>query len=514
MTTASFAMPTAMTIAQRDTLARLWTASAFIAALSSSLIFDAHPGLNWLMCITAASMALLTVARSQGTVRSVAPPLFLALMMGLTITVASSGLLQAMSVFAVLVLLAIAIARAQPDTYARASLVKLAALPIVVFASCVVEAIRRATETVQALTNDRAVPWIRGLVLTLPIAGLFALLLSSVDPTLDAWRQDAERLFSSWHFVPRLVFFTVILGLSLGALGTALRPARAVAREPGEARPLVQLGETERLMVLSAIAGVFTLFLTLQLSYLFGDVARVQGNGMSYAEWARRGFAELTVVSTLCGGVIMALALLAPAVTRRRRILVVELVVLGETQVLLHSAFRRVLLYEDAYGFTTSRLYAQAYMLVVAASLVLLAHELLRRPNARRLLGRAGALAVIGMASVGVWNHEAWIVRQNVAREARAGELDMRYLACELSARAVPEVLRAADGEGGTPRELTRLAISERFAGRQNAWYEWNAGRARAQRAMSAEGIAPRSVDSSTGVCGLDWTGKKTERAG
>jgi hypothetical protein len=507
MSTASFAMPTASTIAQRATLARLWTASALIAALSSSLIFDAQPGLNWLLCITAASMALLSVASAQGTARSVAPPLVLALMTGITLTIASVELLQVMSIFAMLVLLSIAIARAHPTSYAVAPLLKLAALPIVVFASCVAEAIRRATETVQALTNDRAVPWIRGLVLTLPIAGLFALLLSSVDPTLDAWRQDAERLFSSWHFVPRLVFFTLILGLSLGALGSALRPARAVSREPSDARPLVQLGETERLMVLGAIAGIFTLFLTLQLSYLFGDVARVQGSGMSYAEWARRGFAELTVVSTLCGGVIMALALLAPAVTRRRRILVVELVVLGETQVLLHSAFRRVLLYEDAYGFTTSRLYAQAYMLVVAASLVLLAHELLRQPSARRLLGRAGALALIGMTSVGVWNHEAWIVRQNVTREARAGELDMRYLACGLSARAVPEVLRAADRVGGTSRELTRLAISERFAGRQYAWYEWNAGQARAQRAISAEKIAPRDADSATGVCTLDWAG-------
>jgi hypothetical protein len=430
-------------------------------------------------------------------------------MTGITLTVASSELLQVMSVLASLVLLAIAIARAQPASYAAAPLVKLAALPIVVFASCVAEAVRRATETVRALTNDRAVPWIRGLVLTLPIAGLFALLLSSVDPTLDAWRQDADRFFSSWHFLPRLVFFTLVLGLSLGALGSALRPSRAAPRESTDARPLVQLGETERLMVLSAIAGVFTLFLTLQLSYLFGDVARVQGSGVSYAEWARRGFAELTVVSTLCGGVIMALALLAPAVTRRRRILVVELVVLGETQVLLHSAFRRVLLYEDAYGFTTSRLYAQAYTLVVAASLVLLAHELLRQPNARRLLGRAGALALIGMASVGVWNHEAWIVRQNVAREARAGELDMRYLACELSARAVPEVLRAADRADGTSRELARLAISERFAGRRDAWYEWNAGRARANQAIIAGGIAPRSVDSSTGVCSLEWVAGK-----
>jgi hypothetical protein len=166
-----------------------------------------------------------------------------------------------------------------------------------------------------------------------------------------------------------------------------------------------------------------------------------------------------------------------------------------------------VLLYEDAYGFTTTRLYAQAYMLVVAASLLLLAHELLRRPSARRLLGRAGALAVIGMSVVSVWNHETWIVRQNVARHAQTRELDMRYLACELSARAVPEVLRAADREGGMTRELTRRAISQRFASTlDDKWYEWNAGRARAREAISeAEVVAP-GPDASFAVCNRKWS--------
>jgi hypothetical protein len=282
---------------------------------------------------------------------------------------------------------------------------------------------------------------------------------------------------------------------------------RTAARTSPETKPLIQLGEPERLMVLSAIAGLFTLFLTLQLSYLFGDAARVQGSDLSYAEWARRGFAELTVVATLCGGVIMTLALLAPAAKRRRRILVVELIVLGETQVLLHSAFRRVLLYEDAYGFTTTRLYAQAYMLVVAASLILLAAELLRRPSARRLLARAGALAVMGMAVVSVWNHEAWIVRQNVARHATTGKLDMRYLACDLSPRAVPEVLRAADRMPGTTRELTRTAVAERFFWvMDDEWYEWNAGRSRARRAIAALGIVAPSVDAPIGACSREWS--------
>jgi hypothetical protein len=506
MSTASFTHAEVTSSTQRALLGRLWVSSALVAGLSAGVLWAANPGLNWLLCVVAASIALLASAFAEGTGSRVAPPLALAVLTAVGIALAASEQLQVMSIFTVLALLAIAIARANPERYASAPILELIALPVVVFVTCVAEATRRATETVRELTNDRAVPFIRGAVLTLPIAGLFALLLSSVDPTLATWRDELERLLSTWHFIPRMVFFGVILALSLGAIGYASRPSGGVRRTLAEPRQLVQLGETERLMVLSAIAGVFTLFLTLQVSYLFGDVARVQGSGVSYAEWARRGFGELTVVATLCGGVIMGLALLAPATTRRRQILIVELIVLGETQVLLHSAFRRVLLYEDAYGFTTTRLYAQAYMIVVAASLILLAHELLRRPSARRLLGRAGALAIMGMAGVAMWNHEAWIVRQNVARHAETGKLDLRYLACDLSPRAVPEVLEAANRSPEAQRGMARTAIGERFMSvMDDQWYEWNAGRSRAREAIGEAGIVGPGPDTATGICRREW---------
>jgi hypothetical protein len=506
MTTASFPHADSSSITQRALLGRLWVSSALVAGLSTAVLWDANPGLNWLLCVVAASIALLASAFAEGTGSRVAPPLALAVLAATGIVFASSELLHFMSIVTVLALLAISISRANPERHAHARVLELVALPVIVLVTCIAEAVRRATETTRELTNDRAVPFIRGAVLTLPIAGLFALLLSSVDPTLSVWRDELGRVLSSWHFIPRLVFFGVILVLSLGAVGYAARPSLGHSRAPAGPRPIVQLGETERLMVLSAIAGVFTLFLTLQVSYLFGDIARVQGSGVSYAEWARRGFGELTVVATLCGGVIMGLALLAPASSRRRRILIVELIVIGETQVLLHSAFRRVLLYEDAYGFTTTRLYAQAYMLVVAASLILLAHELLRTPSARRLLGRAGALAVMGMAGISIWNHEAWIVRQNVARHAETGKLDLRYLACDLSARAVPEVLQAAERNGGVQRGMTRTAIGERFMSvMDDAWYEWNAGRSRAREAIAGAGVVGPPPDTATGICHREW---------
>ncbi len=60
-----------------------------------------------------------------------------------------------------------------------------------------------------------------------------------------------------------------------------------------------------------------------------------------------------------------------------------------EVELLLLSALRRLWLYEAAYGFTTLRLYAHAYMVVVALLLVLLASELWRGLEPGRAARRA-----------------------------------------------------------------------------------------------------------------------------
>src|SRR5687767_1083024 len=223
MTTASFPHAATVSSTQRALLGKIWVSSALVAGLSTALVWEAVPGINWLLCVLAASAALMASASDAATLGRIAPPLALAVVTAIGIVFAASEPLLALSILTVLMLLAIAIARANPGRYDRAWAIELLALPFVVFVTCVVEAIRRATETARELTNDRAVPLIRGAALTLPIAGLFALLLSSVDPTLAAWRDELDRILSSWHFVPRLVFFAVIFGLSLGAVGYAAR---------------------------------------------------------------------------------------------------------------------------------------------------------------------------------------------------------------------------------------------------------------------------------------------------
>jgi hypothetical protein len=190
-----------------------------------------------------------------------------------------------------------------------------------------------------------------------------------------------------------------------------------------------------------------------------------------------------------------------------------EVVLVAEVALLLASAFRKLLLNEEAYGFTVARLWGKGFMIVLALSLVALAIELRGTFDLHRLVRRQAALGAALLLSLTYWNHEAWITERNIARFEQIGRLDLRYLAHNLSASAVPQALEAARQGGGIRGICADLRIRERWAhiasgGR--AWYEWNAAAARARRALGREpwhtvSPADRAQLRRHG-CGVDWS--------
>jgi hypothetical protein len=296
-----------------------------------------------------------------------------------------------------------------------------------------------------------------------------------------------------WTFLPRLIFFGVMGGIALGAYGTALRtagPGRELLRI---GVPAPRLGDTERLMIITGVASIFALFLVLQLSYLFGNAPAVQGSGVTYAEYARRGFGELTVAATLATLLIVGLDQLARRGARERRIRVVALVLIALVQLLLDSAWHRVALYEDAYGFTASRLYAKVYMAVVTLALLALAYEVWGTVDVKRLVRRVALLGVAALLVLVYWNHEGWIARRNVARFAESGKVDVRYLARGLGMNAVPEVVHALPQLSPESATSLRACLRLHYAGKVQPsarhWYEWNSRRERALAALRSAAI-------------------------
>jgi hypothetical protein len=152
-----------------------------------------------------------------------------------------------------------------------------------------------------------------------------------------------------------------------------------------------------------------------------------------------------------------------------------EIALLVALELILFSAFRRVILYEQAYGFTTARLFAQAYMIVMSLVLIALGLEV-ARGGISIAFGRRVAEIALGVFTVLVfWNFEAWIVNRNVDRAAQTGKFDLEY-ARRLSGDAIPTLITRRHELGPTNAANVEGSVHCAAGNTERRWFEWNRG--------------------------------------
>ena len=473
----------------------LWATAAAVAGFGNWMLYDALPGINWGLWTGAAVAGLLVFSRPRGH-----PPRSVLLMGGAPIVIAGAAAVTASPRLWVLICLATVfflamqmLLTARPSPRSISARFAATAPPVALWLAAV-QALRRGVETTHLIRSTRARAWVRGVAITLPVLVGFALLLAGADPVFAAWRDAVGDLVASWDFVPRVVFFVALLVVVLGAFGYASIESGGSPAMEGKA-PDRWLGSTERLMLLAGVAALFWLFLAVQLGYLFGNLPRIPASGINFAEYARRGFGELSIVASASALLIVVSERYGNDDGRERILRLLTFALIAAVMLLLGSAFRRVWLYEAAYGFTTARLYAQVYMCAVAVGLVMLSLEVARDFDAGRVFRRAAAAATILFIALIYWNHEAWIANKNMDRFASTGTLDVAYLTRGLSPDAIPAIAERLPSLPEPMRSDIRRAVLEGHAalneGRQRAWFEWNLASSRAQQALDASFASP-----------------------
>ncbi|MDY6874042.1 MAG: DUF4173 domain-containing protein [Chloroflexota bacterium] len=338
-------------------------------------------------------------------------------------------------------------------------------------------------------------PYLRGLLIALPVLFVLASLLASADPVFG---NRLAGLFNWFEFdnlgeyLFRLIYILIIAYLLLGAYFFSL--VESAKSEPKN-NPNEQnsgLGLIESSVVLGAVNLLFLVFVVLQFTYLFGGTENISVEGFTYAEYARRGFFELLAVALISLGLYYLLSMVTPRAGKRQRWLfsALGLLLVAQVGVILASALTRLGLYESAYGFTRLRTMTHFAIPWLALLLAAAAGLELTRKMARMPLAVILFLFGFGL-TVNILNVDAFITRQNITRaEALQPNddmpaLDTGYLV-SLSSDAVPP-LAAAFIDPDTPDELRdslggvlacRLAdLSEQ---EPTPWTAWHASRARA----------------------------------
>jgi hypothetical protein len=465
-----------------------WTAAILTSALGAAILFSAEPGINWPIWVAAASVSL--ILSRLVAVRRVETPL---LVLVAWATVLSSGFaltdhegFRLLIVASDAMLLGLATITLGAEKWSDLSAKLLVAVPFLAPFRVVTTSGREVADAPNSVSSPRFRSIIKGTLLSVPLVIVLVALLGSADPVIRWSTDHIAAWFPDWSFPPRVLFFVFLLTLTLGANSLARRQLAAKFPQYPPLGVTPTVGLTEQRMVLWSAAVVLWLFVLLQASYLIHPPPAAVGTGVTFADFARRGFGELSFAATLVGAIILVLEYTRPRdATESDRTLLrrLELALVIALEIILISAFRRVILYEQAYGYTTARVFAQGYMIVMALSLAALAFEITRE-RISIAFGRRVAEIALGVFTLLIfWNFEAWIVNRNIDRAVATGKFDARYV-IQLSHDAIPTLVERRAEIPVVQRDSVMMQLGCVPLAPESRWFEWNRSVAAADRAL------------------------------
>ena len=211
-----------------------------------------------------------------------------------------------------------------------------------------------------------------GAVIALPISLLFIALFSSSDTVFGngfSFIGDIVQSIGDWlgsFDIGRVISIGFWTMCSLIALGFSLR--HTLVRDSSEIRLASFMKTGDSLIILGSVTAIFAIYVMLQIRYLFAGAELP--DGLTYAAYARRGYGELLLVTLLASAVIYFTVMGAKMRTQAVKYSATALSLLNAAVVL--AAWKRLSLYESAYGWTMTRFVARMGLVCVSFGILYL----------------------------------------------------------------------------------------------------------------------------------------------
>jgi len=326
-----------------------------------------------------------------------------------------------------------------------------------------------------------------GILISVPILAIIIWLLSSADIVF-------KNLFLNINISKIIKHFFVIITVSVYTicfLWVLIKAFNERQRSTyGEIKWKLFFDPVILLTLLVLINAIYAVFSIIQFAYLFGGSSFVLPSSYTYAEYARRGFFELVIVSVINFGILLFGITFVKKDNKRIfaaiKAFLTLLVIF--TFILLVSAFYRMLVYEQAYGFTYLRIFVQTFMIMLFF-LFIINIIYIWYPN----LPIIKSYFIISLAIYIIMNFanvDVIIAKSNINRYFETGQIDMVYLK-GLSYDAVPEMQRLLISvKNSSDSEEKQIAgeIIEYFNERkldledQKSWQSFNISRYKAEK--------------------------------
>ncbi|WP_462409626.1 DUF4153 domain-containing protein [Neobacillus sp. Marseille-QA0830] len=264
-----------------------------------------------------------------------------------------------------------------------------------------------------------------GIVIAIPVLFVVLTLLISADTqferlvgTIPNWFKviDAELVF-------RLLIISISALCFFGFM--QVLPKKPKVMKQSEKPLAFQLDAVITITVLVLINAVYVLFTVVQFKYFFGGSLQAD---YTYAEYARKGFFELLVVTLINLSIMVAVLMLSFQTGNVIKRLIQSLltILILASSVILSSAFIRLSLYEEAYGFTFTRVLVHSFMIFL---ILIFTYTLVKIWVVKlSLLHFYFIAALLYYTAITVIDLDKIVVRENIHRYETYGKVDVHYL--------------------------------------------------------------------------------------
>jgi hypothetical protein len=281
----------------------------------------------------------------------------------------------------------------------------------------------------QGMDESKYMVWKKvliGILISIPVLFVVLMLLMSADAQFERMIGGIPQWFQviEAEDVMRIIAVLIYTFAFFGLLQVLLKKQiKAIKQE--ENIQSFKIDSIITITVLVLINAVYILFTVVQFKYFFSG--SLQGD-FTYAEYARKGFFELLFVTMINLSIIIFILSLgeraASNIKRFTQIMLTILVLLSA--VILSSAFMRLSMYEDAYGFTFIRVMAHSFMIFLV---VIFTYTLVKIWIEKLSLFHFYFISsLLYYTAMNMIDIEEIIVTQNIERYEQSGIIDIHYL--------------------------------------------------------------------------------------
>lgn len=319
---------------------------------------------------------------------------------------------------------------------------------------------------------------IKGLVISLPLLMIIMMLLTSADMMFKHYVENIGNLFGSFDVgsIINQIFLTVIVTLYVFGFLWSFKYNEITEEKDNGSFIKASWEPVTMITIVFVINIAYLLFTIIQFSYLYVGGMQALPQGFSYAEYARKGFFELILVTLINFGIL----LLSINFTKKQNEKVNKIANLSYSLLIfftfnmLISASYKMYLYESAFGFTRLRIFVQAFMILIGILLVIVLLGIwIPKIPIFKCAAMATLVVYVGLNFINV---DQLIAKENILRYQETGEIDMYYIQ-RLSYDAAPELRKLLEAEDIDIRDEIELhleAQKEILNKNYNRWYEFN----------------------------------------